>query len=125
MELWSLLEFLYPQVFTISQSFANAFDLKENIIKRHFLQLAHELLDLFMLRRLKHKVETFIPPKIETKVYCPLSKTQIFWYRSLLMKNLGQLASYEDQNPNGQQKHEVLKSLFYAVAKVLQSSRCF
>ncbi|CAJ1964871.1 unnamed protein product [Cylindrotheca closterium] len=63
-ELWSLLQFLYPEIFTISKPFTKAFDLKENIIDKTFLQHAHELFDLFMLRRLKHKVETFIPPKL-------------------------------------------------------------
>jgi len=116
-ELWSLLEFLYPKIFTTSEPFAKAFDLNENIIDKTFLQHAHQLLGLFMLRRLKHKVETFIPPKLETKVYCPLSKTQTFWYRSLLMKDLGKLASCNDRNLATQQKYQALKSLFMQLRK--------
>lgn len=116
-ELWSLFEFLYPQIFTTSEPFQKAFNLTENVIDKNFLQHAHQLLDLIMLRRLKHKVETFIPPKLETKVYCPLSKTQAFWYRSLLMKNLGSLASAEDQAHHSATRHTLLRSLFMQLRK--------
>ncbi|CAJ1937255.1 unnamed protein product [Cylindrotheca closterium] len=120
-ELWSLLQFLYPAIFTTSEPFAKAFCLAENVIDKGFLQQSHQLLNLFMLRRLKQKVETFIPAKLETKVYCPLSKTQSFWYRSLLMKDLSKLASAEDQGSDAlegnAQKHTVLKSLFMQLRK--------
>eukprot|EP00977_Amphora_coffeiformis_P001840 scaffold353_cov185-Amphora_coffeaeformis.AAC.68 len=45
-----------------------------------------------MLRRLKSQVEQKLPPKIETKVICPLSTTQVWWYKALLVKDLGILA---------------------------------
>lgn len=116
-ELWSLLNFLYPSIFTTSEPFGAGFNLAENIIDKQFLNRAQQLLDLFMLRRLKHKVETFIPPKLETKVYCPLSKTQTFWYKSLLMKDMGNLANCEKDQALGGARHSMLKSLFMQLRK--------
>jgi len=92
-ELWSLLSFLYADVFTASDAFSDAFDIGKKAIKSHVLEMAHALLDLFMLRRLKDQVEKLLPPKVETKVICPLSKTQVFWYKSLLMKDISYLAN--------------------------------
>jgi SWI/SNF-related matrix-associated actin-dependent regulator of chromatin subfamily A member 5 len=118
-ELWSLLNFLYPSTFTTAKPFAEGFNLAENIVDKAFLQRAQQMLDLFMLRRLKANVETFIPPKLETKVYCPLSKTQTFWYKSLLMKDLGKLAGCETAGSGkfGAQRHNMLKSLFMQLRK--------
>ena len=87
-ELWSLLNFLLPDVFTDSQPFADAFDLTQNKVDRNALENAHQLLQIFMLRRLKSTVEKMMPPKIETKIICPLSNTQIWWYKALLMKDI-------------------------------------
>lgn len=66
--MWSLLEFLVPDVFTTSQPFAEAFDLTRNVVDPVKLSQAHRVLKLFMLRRLKVEVEKLMPKKIETKV---------------------------------------------------------
>ena len=92
-EMWSLLNFLVPDVFTTSDKFAEAFDLTHNVVDPVKLQQAHDVLKLFMLRRLKKEVEKLMPPKLETKVLCPLSNTQIFFYKSLLLKDLNLLAN--------------------------------
>lgn len=94
-ELWSLLELLYPDVFTTSVPFAQAFDLTENHVDADMLLKAQKVLDLFMIRRLKSRVESLLPSKLETRVYCPLSKTQIFWYKSILLKDLAKLEKAE------------------------------
>lgn len=67
-ELWSLLEFLAPDVFTTSEPFAEAFDLIKNVVDPVKLEQAHKVLQCFMLRRLKTEVEKLMPKKIETKV---------------------------------------------------------
>ena len=94
-ELWSLLNFLYPDIFTTCLPFEKHFDLRENIIDKVFLGKAQKMLEVFMLRRLKQEVEKLIPEKLETKVYCPLSKVQTFWYKALLMKDVTSLARME------------------------------
>jgi SWI/SNF-related matrix-associated actin-dependent regulator of chromatin subfamily A member 5 len=92
-ELWSLLNFLYPDIFVSSEPFAQAFDITNNVVDKETLQNAQKLLSLVMLRRLKDQVEKLMPKKIETKVLCPLSSMQVFWYKALLMKDIGTLAN--------------------------------
>jgi SWI/SNF-related matrix-associated actin-dependent regulator of chromatin subfamily A member 5 len=67
-EMWSLLNFLEPDIFTTSEPFAAAFDLTRNTVDPIRLGQAHKLLKQFMLRRLKGEVEKLMPKKIETKV---------------------------------------------------------
>ncbi|KAL3918948.1 MAG: hypothetical protein SGILL_004001 [Bacillariaceae sp.] len=86
-ELWSLLELLYPDVFTTKKPFEACFDLNENHIDKGGLLDAKTLLDLFMLRRLKKTVESLLPPCVETQVYCPLSREQVFLYKAILLKD--------------------------------------
>ena len=115
-ELWSLLNFLLPSVFTISQPFEKAFDLTNNHIDPKVLQQAQQVLDVFMLRRLKKEVETLMPKQVETKVYCPLSKTQTFWYKALLLKDLSTLDT-TTTTATRQQHHSILKALFMQLRK--------
>jgi SWI/SNF-related matrix-associated actin-dependent regulator of chromatin subfamily A member 5 len=123
-ELWALLNFMYPDVFTSSAPFDAAFNLAQvratqgvcllaRCIRRHpavllqpahlsfkqacqcsfgpmfhgvhttqgkvdarALGAAHQLLRPFMLRRVKDEVECRLPPKVETRINCPLSECQ-------------------------------------------------
>eukprot|EP00466_Bigelowiella_natans_P005996 jgi/Bigna1/45102/e_gw1.111.20.1 len=88
-ELWGLLYYLHPESFTDMTPFESAFELNasEIQINREMLEKAHYMLRPFMLRRLKTEVEKLLPPRIETKVMCPLSDMQRFWYKRLLLKN--------------------------------------
>ena len=67
-ELYAILNFLYPLYFTKSDYFANAFDIGQNRIDPEMLLQANKLLGLFMIRRLKEEVEKLMPKKMETKV---------------------------------------------------------
>eukprot|EP00522_Entomoneis_paludosa_P007833 CAMPEP_0172444392 /NCGR_PEP_ID=MMETSP1065-20121228/4442_1 /TAXON_ID=265537 /ORGANISM="Amphiprora paludosa, Strain CCMP125" /LENGTH=1047 /DNA_ID=CAMNT_0013194915 /DNA_START=254 /DNA_END=3397 /DNA_ORIENTATION=+ len=91
-ELWSLLNFLVPDIFTTKQPFEDAFDLSHNRVDATKLQQAHYLVQVFMKRRLKQEVEKLLPKKIETKICCPLSRTQIWWYKAILLKDINLLA---------------------------------
>ncbi|KAH8084456.1 helicase [Aureococcus anophagefferens] len=59
------------------------------------LDEGHVVLGQLMLRRLKVDVETGLPPKLETVVQCPLAPQQVFWYRSLLLKENAALRKVE------------------------------
>jgi len=98
-ELWSLLNFLLPDVFTSQEPFAQSFDITKKIINKASLAQAHLLLEVFMLRRMKTEVEKLLPRKIETKVYCPLSKQQLHLYKGLLLKDLDLLAKASEKLP--------------------------
>jgi SWI/SNF-related matrix-associated actin-dependent regulator of chromatin subfamily A member 5 len=97
-ELYSLLSFLAPDVFTTATPFAEAFDLTLNMVNPKRLEQAHKLLQVFMLRRLKSEVEKLMPRKIETKVICPLSAMQIWWYKAILLKDMNLLAKEDATN---------------------------
>lgn len=76
-ELWSLLHFLMPQVFTPTtvSSFKNAFSLSDGLYDQKFLLASQKLLELIMLRRTKESVKTelSVPPREELTLYVPLS----------------------------------------------------
>jgi SWI/SNF-related matrix-associated actin-dependent regulator of chromatin subfamily A member 5 len=84
-----LLSYLAPDIFKDSETFDVAFDLGMNgkqSVDRDMLSKAHYMLRPFILRRLKTEVEKALPPKLETKILCPMSEMQIYWIKSLLLK---------------------------------------
>ena len=96
-ELYAILAFLHPDVFSNSKSFDDAFDLstKEHKVDSKILDSAHYLMKPFVLRRVKGEVEVSLPEKTETKIMCPLSNAQTFWYRRLLQRESGTLTQAE------------------------------
>lgn len=52
----------------------------EPLVDKEMLGKAHELLQPFMLRRLKETVEKLLPPRIETVIDCPLSEMQVSYH---------------------------------------------
>jgi SWI/SNF-related matrix-associated actin-dependent regulator of chromatin subfamily A member 5 len=67
-ELYAILNYLYPTYFTSPVKFEDAFDITHNRIDPDMLLKANKLLKVFMIRRLKCEVEKLMPKKIETKV---------------------------------------------------------
>ena len=57
-ELWALLNYLHPSIFTVSEPFDDAFEMGAETINidRKTLDAAHHLLRPLMLRRLKTEV---------------------------------------------------------------------
>ncbi|KAL4421455.1 hypothetical protein ABPG75_010746 [Micractinium tetrahymenae] len=96
-ELYALLSYLLPDVFTTSQPFDDAFNLSLHKVDVAQLEAAHAMLQPFMLRRLKQEVELGMPPLVETRINCPLSLMQTFWYRRLLLKDKAMLVQLEDE----------------------------
>ena len=88
-ELWALLNFLLPQLFSDSEVFDTLFASQahsESIVHR-----LHAILRPFILRRLKADVEKGLPPKKETKLYVPMTPLQKQLYGSILSKDLDAL----------------------------------
>ncbi|KAJ1453700.1 SNF2 family N-terminal domain-containing protein [Pelagophyceae sp. CCMP2097] len=96
-ELWALLNFLFPDVFPSSTAFDAAFSRSKGASKEGVaaLQAAHDLLQPLMLRRVKAEVERSLPPKLETKIMCPLADAQRWWYKRLLLRQSDLLAKVE------------------------------
>jgi SNF2 family DNA or RNA helicase len=89
-ELWSLLAWLYPDVFTepTGTLFKESFDLSRGKASRQTMEDARNLLELVMLRRMKDSegVDLNLPPKEEVLLYVPLTPMQRFWYTRLLTR---------------------------------------
>lgn len=94
-ELWSLLNFLLPEIFSNSELFDNWFDnssgekkiVSEQEEEKKSLQLIgslHKILKPFMLRRTKAEVEKSLPPKKEVLIHVGLTDLQLEVYRRLL-----------------------------------------
>lgn len=89
-ELWALLHWLYPDVFSenTSQLFSDAFNLTLGKNNLSVMDSARRLLELAMLRRMKESkgVNLDLPKKTEVVVYLPLTPMQRFWYKRLLTR---------------------------------------
>ncbi|ETW00554.1 hypothetical protein H310_07139 [Aphanomyces invadans] len=105
-ELWSLLNFLLPDVFDdlalfqswFNSSSANASATTDDIISKHdvltnqkqgqVVSKLHEILRPFVLRRLKTDVVLDVPSKTEIVVYCPMTDLQASYYKLIADKEL-------------------------------------
>ncbi|XP_035682460.1 SWI/SNF-related matrix-associated actin-dependent regulator of chromatin subfamily A member 5-like isoform X1 [Branchiostoma floridae] len=87
-ELWSLLNFLLPDVFNSSEDFDAWFDTNACLDKDDMVARLHTVLRPFLLRRLKSDVEASLKPKKETKIYVGLARMQREWYTKILMKDI-------------------------------------
>lgn len=91
LELWSLLHFLMPRVFTSRDDFKDWFnnpitgmiegsvDYNSKVVNR-----LHKVLRPFILRRLKSEVEKQMPKKTEEVILCDLSKRQRYLYNEFM-----------------------------------------
>ncbi|XP_078719155.1 SWI/SNF-related matrix-associated actin-dependent regulator of chromatin subfamily A member 5 isoform X1 [Lampetra fluviatilis] len=92
-ELWSLLNFLLPDVFNSSEDFDSWFDTNNCLGDQELVERLHMVLRPFLLRRIKADVEKSLQPKKEVKIYIGLSKMQREWYTRILMKDIDILNS--------------------------------
>ncbi|XP_071450514.1 lymphoid-specific helicase-like [Hetaerina americana] len=101
-ELWSLMNFLIPEVFQDMTNFQSWFDADglmvsescSRIIKmereQQILSTMHRILRPFVLRRKKDDVEINIPPKKEVIVYAPMTEIQKKYYSATLDKTISE-----------------------------------
>lgn len=87
-ELWSLLNFLLPDVFNSADDFDGWFNANNISGNTQLVERLHAVLRPFLLRRLKSEVEKKLLPKKETKIFIGLSKMQREWYTRILMKDI-------------------------------------
>ncbi len=90
LELWALLHWLYPEVFTerSAELFKSSFDLTRGMVSTSVMDNARRLLELIMLRRMKNSpgVDLNLPPKTDILLFVPLTPMQRFWYTRLLTR---------------------------------------
>lgn len=97
-ELWSLLNFLLPDIFNDLDVFQKWFDDSEivedsadaesNENRVSIVSNLHSILRPFLLRRLKVDVEKELPPKKEYIINCNMSPLQMKYYNAALNRNL-------------------------------------
>lgn len=99
-ELWALLNFLLPDIFSSSEQFDEWFDLEieDAEAKKEMISQLHKVLRPFMLRRLKSDVAKGLPPKTETLVMVGMSKMQKQLYKKLLLRDIDSITSGNNQN---------------------------
>ncbi|XP_061083992.1 lymphoid-specific helicase isoform X1 [Conger conger] len=99
-ELWSLLNFLLPDVFDDLKSFESWFDIStissaENIVakerEQNVLHMLHQILTPFLLRRLKSDVTLEVPPKKEIVVFAPLTPKQESFYTAVVNRTISKM----------------------------------
>jgi len=102
-ELWSLLNYLLPDLFNNSDIFDYWFTGKRNeddiveVLKPEeqekknveMINSLHRILKPFILRRTKADLETQLPPKKEIHVYVGLSELQCKIYKNVLLRKQG------------------------------------
>jgi len=98
-ELWALLNFLLPEVFSSSEKFEEWFHLgDDNENEGEVVQQLHKLLRPFLLRRLKSDVEKGLPPKKETILKIGLTEMQKKYYAAILQKDLDAVKGGADRS---------------------------
>jgi len=88
MELWALLNFLLPDVFSNSEDFESWFKGKGDENQEAVIQQLHKVLRPFLLRRVKADVEKSLLPKKEINIFVGLTEMQRKWYKSILEKDI-------------------------------------
>lgn len=86
-ELWALLNYILPDVFSDSEQFNQWFESNDSDQDVVVKQL-HKVLEPFLLRRIKSDVEKSLLPKKEINLYVGMSDMQYKWYKSLLERNI-------------------------------------
>ncbi|KAI8816220.1 SNF2 family N-terminal domain-containing protein [Fimicolochytrium jonesii] len=86
-ELWALLNFLLPDIFSSSEDFDKWFEAQGGDQNKVVTQL-HKVLRPFLLRRIKADVEKSLLPKKRLNIYVGMSVMQRKWYQRLLEKDI-------------------------------------
>ncbi|QPG73854.1 hypothetical protein FOA43_001169 [Brettanomyces nanus] len=94
-ELWALLNFLLPDIFSDSETFDDWFsgakeveDESDRPNQDLVVHQLHKVLQPFLLRRIKSDVERSLLPKKELNVYVGMSDMQKKWYQKILEKDI-------------------------------------
>lgn len=108
-ELWSLLHFLMPRIFTDWEAFETWFDFSdlqdeegteqfiEDKTKQDLVKKIHTVLQPLLLRRVKADVANYLPKKREYILYAPMTKEQTDLYNVITNKKADTRAYLEQK----------------------------
>ncbi|KAI5172558.1 hypothetical protein NEFER03_1633 [Nematocida sp. LUAm3] len=92
-ELWALLNFLAPEVFSDGEGFDAWVESASDSSEEEAIDKLRSLLSLFILRREKVDVEKSLLPKKIINLYAPLTDMQRKWYKMILEKDIGDVVN--------------------------------
>ncbi|SOV10435.1 DEAD/DEAH box helicase, putative [Plasmodium gaboni] len=129
-ELWSLLNFLLPKIFSSCIDFENWFvkslnnekDIYENITEEEQLLIInrlHSVLLPFMLRRVKKDVLKSLPKKYEYNIHIELSLYQKILYKQIQNKGFKQV------NHNGSITTKIFQNIVMQLRKIVNHPYLF
>ncbi|KAJ3324279.1 hypothetical protein HDV06_000318 [Boothiomyces sp. JEL0866] len=87
-ELWALLNFLLPDIFSSAADFDAWFTTEQGGNQEKVVTQLHKVLRHFLLRRIKSDVEKSLLPKKRIDLYVGMSSMQRKWYKKLLEKDI-------------------------------------
>jgi SNF2 family DNA or RNA helicase len=90
-ELWALLNFLLPDIFSSAADFDSWFKTEQGGDQDQVVKQLHKVLGPFLLRRIKSDVEKSLLPKKRIDLYVGMSSMQRKWYKKLLEKDISAL----------------------------------
>ncbi|CAG9974190.1 unnamed protein product [Clonostachys byssicola] len=108
-ELWSLLHFLLPTIFTDWEAFESWFDFSDledekgteefigDQMKHDLVKKIHMILQPLLLRRIKQDVAAYLPRKREYVLFAPMTKEQTDLYNVISNKNMDTRAYLESK----------------------------
>jgi ATP-dependent DNA helicase len=108
-ELWSLLHFLLPTIFTDWEAFESWFDFSDladeqgtrefitDNMKHDLVKKIHLILQPLLLRRIKQDVAAYLPQKREYVLFAPMTKEQTDLYNVISNKNIDTRAYLENK----------------------------
>ncbi|CAL1271148.1 unnamed protein product [Larinioides sclopetarius] len=131
-ELWSLLNFILPEIFDDLQIFHSWFDISrlaesggtQELVaqeqEKQIVSTIHQILTPFLLRRTKSDVELCLPPKKTVVVRAPMTELQQKYYNSILKYSINRLLKIDEEidqpiiTDEGRPKRRSAKTTFYA-----------
>lgn len=129
-ELWSLLNFLLPDVFSSLENFESWFDFASNVgqeggdaeimaseQRNKVISKLHQILKPFLLRRVKTDVETSLPGKMEVILYAPMSSKQKKINTQLRDKTLAEVMSKANKARGGGTSVATLNNMLMQMRK--------
>lgn len=97
--MWALLNFLLPDVFASSDDFDTWFDSDDCLRgNNNIVQRLRTILKPFMLRRIKAEVEKSLLPKIERKLFIPMTPLQHETYKTVLLKEVKKINNFGEES---------------------------
>ncbi|UNI16795.1 Putative ATPase [Purpureocillium takamizusanense] len=108
-ELWSLLHFLLPNIFTDWEAFESWFDFSDledekgteefigDRMKQDLVKKIHLILQPLLLRRIKQDVAAYLPKKREYVLFAPMTKEQTDLYNAFTDKEIDTRAYLENK----------------------------